>query len=322
MLVSENQLAGESMNDPFYKRPWSFVGASYGLGSSRKGAAFGPQAILNAGLVDRLTNLGLDVNLGQVIRPVFEPSLPDEPTLRHCQEFLQFHQELAAATLDVYKNKHRPIVVGGDHALSISSISTAAQFLRSERGDHAEIGVIWVDTHADINTPETTPSGNIHGMPLAVLMGLGDQRLTSLIGGRPALKPINLVYIGLRDVDPGERKLIRDLNIRAYTMRDIDEHGIAKVTRDAFSYLQGKTDGIVVSFDLDVCDPLIAPGVGTPVSGGLTEREAHYIMETVCMVPNLLSVEFVELNPEIDTDDKSLQLSLRLLASAFGSTIL
>jgi arginase len=310
------------MNDPFYKRPWSFVGASYGLGSSRKGAAFGPQAILKAGLVERLTNLGLDVNLGKVIRPFFESTFPDEPKLKHYQEFLEFHKDLSEATLEVYNNGHRPIVVGGDHALSISSINTAAHYLRSVHGDNAEIGVIWVDTHADINTTETTPSGNIHGMPLAVLMGLGDPRLTSLISGRPPLKPINLVYIGLRDVDAGEKQLIKDLNIRAYTMRDIDENGIAKVTRDAFSYLQGKTDGIVVSFDLDVCDPVIAPGVGTPVSGGLTEREAHYIMETVCMVPNLLSVEFVELNPEIDTDDASLQLSLRLLESAFGKTIL
>ena len=310
------------MNDPFYKRPWSFVGASYGLGSGRKGAAFGPQAILQAGLMNRLNKVGLDVTLAKVIHPVFEPQYPDELKLKHYQEFLEFHKELSEATLEVYKSGHRPLVVGGDHALSISSINTAATYLREVHGPDAEVGVIWVDTHADINTIETTPSGNIHGMPLAVLMGRGDKRLTSLIDGRPPLKPINLVYIGLRDVDPDERLLIKDLNIRAYTMRDIDEHGIAKITRDAFSYLQGKTDGIVVSFDLDVCDPRIAPGVGTPVSGGISEREAHYIMESVSMIPNLLSVEFVELNPEIDDQDKALELSMRLLESAFGKKIL
>lgn len=310
------------MKDPFYSRPWTFVGAPYGLGSSKKGAAFGPSAIIKAGLMSRLESLGTGVECLNTIRPVFEPTAVSDPKLKHLEEFLSFNQSLSKSVSSVYESGRRPLVVGGDHSISISSISTAASYLRTQHGQDAELGVIWIDTHADINTPQSSPSGNIHGMPLAVLLGLGDPRLTSLCVDRPALKPINLVYIGLRDVDSGEKALLNELNIRAYTMHDIDEQGIAKITRDAFSYLKGKTDGIVVSFDLDVCDPLIAPGVGTPVHGGLTEREAHYIMEEVALVQNLLSIEFVELNPEIDQNDMSLSLSVRLLESAFGKTII
>ena len=304
------------------RSPIHIIGAAYGLGSSKHGAWRGPSALRAAGVVTRLRALGLElVDDGDIVEPDLPGGSQSSPVLKNLEPFLSFHEELSARLLSSYDDGGFPLILGGDHAISISTISSAYCALK-KRDPKAEIGLLWVDTHPDVNTTETTPSGNIHGMSVAALLGQGDSRLTSLCAATPKLKPENIAYLGLRDIDPGERELIRSLSLKTFTMSDVDVMGIADAAAEAIKHVTKNTSHVIVSFDLDVCDPSIAPGVGTPYRGGLTFREARSVMEQIAEIPSLASLELVELNPELDINGMTCHLGLDLLESAFGRRFL
>jgi len=212
-----------------------------------------------------------------------------------------------------------PLALGGDHSIAIGSLAAQALFHR-RRG--LPVGLVWIDAHADMNTPETSPTGNIHGMPLAVSLGEGVRELVGLAGDRPALDPRHVSIVGARDVDPGERERIRRLGVRVYTMSEVDERGIAACMDEAVARALDGTAGVHLSFDLDGVDPQFAPGVGTPVAGGLTYREAHLACEKVAQTGRLLGMDLVELNPVLDTNNRTAKLAVELILSAFGKSIL
>ena len=303
-------------------RPWKVVGVASGLASKRHETNLGPAALRKAGLVDRLSAVapGLDAGFD-----LAEPAAsdPGDPKERFAAVVSEFTAGLCARVLsDVYGAGYRPVVVGGDHSLSIGTVAAASQYIRQKTTSQGAVGLLWVDAHADLNTPQTTFSGNIHGMSVASLLGLGSERLTSVGAKGAKIAPEHIVYVGLRDLDPGERDLLRKLRIKAYTMKDVDIHGMAVIMRQALSYLSAQTSGFVVSFDMDVCDPALAPGVGTPVRGGLSFREAHLVMEMAAETPGLMSVEVVELNPACDVHGTTAELGIALLESALGKRIL
>jgi arginase len=215
-----------------------------------------------------------------------------------------------------------PLVIGGDHSISIASFSAVAEFARKRHGADAKVGLIWVDAHPDLNTPESSPSGNLHGMVTRILLGEGPASLTSLGSARPKLRAENLAQIAIRDVDPPEKQFIKASPACVVTMKDIDMHGVYTGMRRCIEAASQGTVGIVVSFDLDSCDPSIAPGVDTPVRGGLSFREAHLIMEMVAELTNVLAIELVEYDPNLDTKHSSADLAIALLESALGKSIL
>ena len=304
------------------KRSFEVIGASFELGCGEAGTATAPSFFRQLGLIDRLRQVAPNLADGQDI--AFSGGLdpgPD-PKLKYLDQVLAYCRDLYTAIGEVYVRDRLPLLIGGDHSISIASLAAAANMLRHKGIGNGDLGVLWVDAHTDANTPATTPSGNIHGMALAVAMGYGHEKLTSFLPFRPILKPENLVYVGVRDLDPGERDFIKQHQITAYSMREIDILGIGEVCRRAYDQLERQTAGVVVSFDLDVCDPALAPGVGTPVRGGLTFREAHLIMEYVYTFSNLLSVEMVEFNPTLDRSGLTSEIGIHLLESALGKTIL
>jgi len=213
------------------------------------------------------------------------------------------------------KKKDFPLILGGDHSISIGTIAGLANF-------YENLGVIWYDAHTDINTPETSPSGNIHGMPVAVSLGMGDERLINLEGYFPKIKPENIVYIGARSIDEGEKELISKLGIKIFTMRDIDSIGMKKVMEETIAYLKSRTDGVHLSLDLDAIDPLYAPGVGTPVMGGISYRESRLAMEMLANSGLITSAEFVEVNPILDERNKTGALAVELITILFGKRLL
>lgn len=306
----------------FRTKPFEIIGASFGLGSYEKGAAFGPHSYLSHGLLDALQSVRADTILGPILEPVYLASKPNASQVKFLPEFLDFHALLHREMSRIYEEGRRPLVLGGDHALAISTISAGAQWLRKNSGTKSTLGLLWVDTHSDIHTHESSFTKNLHGMPVRVLLNEGDPSLIDLNQGTPSILKENIVYIGLRDIDEPEKDFLRSSKIRYYTMRDIDARGIGAIVAEGLQYLQERVTGVVVSFDLDACDPFIAPGVGTPVRGGLTEREAHFIMEEIAKLPNLMSVELVELNPELDSKAVTVGLGVRLLMSALGKTII
>lgn len=303
---------------------YEVLGAAFGLASYDRRTVKAPAALRKAGLIERLERLepiGVKIfDSGDLPEPPERPGR--DPKLRHLDEVLSFAGEVITKLRAIYAAGRRPILLGGDHSISMASISVAAEQLRATFGPKAELGLLWVDAHADINTPETTPTGNIHGMPIAHLLGRGQPDLVNLCGFAPKLYPHNVVYIGLRDVDPGEREAIRELGITAYSMKDVDLLGIGEVCRRAYEQLSRATR-FVVSFDLDVCDPWIAPGVGTPVRGGLSFRESHLIMELAAeQQDRLMALEVVEYNPELDINSLTGEIAIGLIESALGKTIL
>jgi arginase len=212
-----------------------------------------------------------------------------------------------------------PLVLGGDHSLAIGTVSGVGHVFR-ERGE--EIGIIWIDAHADMNTPESTPSGNIHGMPLACCLGRGPRELTHIFEYAPKVEGRNVVLVGIRDVDVRERQILREAGVTAFTMRDIDECGLRKVMEQAIAIASNNTGGFHLSLDMDAVDPDEAPGVGTPVRGGMTYREAHLAMETICDSNRLISMEVVEVNPVLDEANRTALLGVELVMSAMGKKIL
>ena len=303
-------------------RRYELISAAYGLGATRPEAAMAPSVLRQSGLVERLRLVSSDIlDQGDIVAPDIEITKVN-PKLKYIETYLAFSELLAPRLRTCYMAGRKPIVLGGDHSVSISTISLAVEALKRRCGNTAEMGLLWVDTHGDINTPETTPSGNIHGMSVAALLGLGDQRLTNLYGFSPKLKPENIAFVGLRDLDPPEKTLLKKLGILTYTMREVDLLGIGEVAQKAIKHVTANTAGFVTSFDLDVCDPSIAPGVCTPIRGGLTYREAHLIMELSAENPANLSIELMELNPYLDHNHMTSDLALALLESAVGKTII
>ncbi|MCW5853982.1 MAG: arginase [Anaerolineae bacterium] len=283
------------------------------LGQRRRGVDMGPSAVRYAGLGDHLTALGFTVyDAGNVSVPVPEMTHHDTPSARHLASIAQVLTEVYAHSQRVAQAGDIGIFLGGDHSVSAGTIAGLSG------GD--QLGVIWVDAHADFNTPQTSPSGNVHGMPLAALLGYGPPELVDL--GRPGRKldPSRVVLVGVRSLDPDERVRLRESGAGVYTMRDIDERGVAQVAGEVIRRL-GHVDRVHVSLDLDALDPTVAPGVGTPVRGGLTYREAHLLMEILADTGRVRSLDLVEINPILDQGNRTAEMAVELASSLLGQTI-
>ena len=297
------------------------IGVPLDMGASRRGVDMGPSAVRVAGLESRLEALGHQVTDGGNIRvEVAETRASGDKSARYLAEIAETCSRTADAVLKTLEDGMTPLVLGGDHSLAAGSVSGVAEFYRRQS---QKIGVIWIDAHSDINTPETSPSGNVHGMPLAALLGLGPEPLGTLFGYSPKIAPENTVLVGVRDIDAAERENLRRAGVtEVYTMRDIDERGMRSVMEDALRAAGRGTAGYHVSLDMDWIDPEDAPGVGTPVRGGATYREAHLAMEILADHGRLLSFEIVEVNPVIDEHNRTADLAVELACSAFGKKIL
>lgn len=294
----------------------SVIGVPMDLGQSRRGVDMGPSAIRYAGLIEKLAQLNHSVeDLGDI--SIQHPSSSEHEQnfhLRNLTEVVDGSETLAHLVNDVLKKDQFPLILGGDHSISIGSIAGVANHFE-------QLGVIWFDAHGDMNTVETSPSGNIHGMPLAVNLGYGHYELTQVFNKNHKIQPENIVVIGARALDHGEKKFIKNKNIKVYTMHEIDRLGMAQVMDEAINYLQAKTDGVHVSFDLDCLDPTDAPGVGTPVIGGVTYRESHLAMEMLAEANIITSAEFVEVNPMLDERGKTAEVAVALIGSLFGEKL-
>lgn len=301
----------------------SLISGSYGLGAGIRDAALGPRALRQAGLIKRLEALGNSLtDVGDEPEPAVVAETGNDPKLRHLEQVLEFSARFGPRVGDLWAHDDFVLVLGGDHSISISSIAYAARAVKAKFGPQAELGVLWVDAHGDANTPETSPSGNIHGMSLAVLLGYGDPRLCAIGGVGPKIKAENVAYIGVRDLDPGDRSLIKRDNIACFTMKEIDRLGIGTVCQRAFDIVSNNTAAFVVSFDFDSCDPSFAPAVGTSVRGGLTWREAHLIMELAAERSNFRCLELIEYAPARDVEGNTAELGIALAESALGKSIL
>jgi arginase len=296
------------------------IGVPLDLGASRRGVDMGPSALRIAGLGAALSALGYRVeDLGNVAVPQRETLRVDRVDLPELRAITAVCRELAAMTAETVRHGGFPLVLGGDHSLAAGSVAGVATAL-AER--EQRLGLIWLDAHADINTPQTSATGNVHGMPVAHLLGHGDADFSSLSSRRPAIRTEDVAMIGLRDLDPPEQDAIRRLGIAAYTTRDIDERGLHAVMREAIERVSQGTAGIHVSCDADWVDPSEAPGVGTPVRGGATYREAHLAMEMLSDTGRIISMDFVELNPTLDRHNTTALLGVELIASALGKRTL
>ncbi len=280
----------------------------------------GPSAIRIADLGGRLRELGYDLtDEGDIQVKTQEVQTVKDHSLKYLPEISRACEKLALKTKRILDNGKFPLILGGDHSMSIGSIAGIAAHCREQ---HKRLGVIWIDAHADMNTPETTPSGNIHGMPLAVSMGVGSPSLTQLLAFEPKVDPRNVALIGIRSVDPGERTLIRDLHVIAHAMPDIDKQGMYHVMKSVLEHMRTHVDHLHVSFDLDSVDPTLVKGVGTPVPGGFSYREIHLAMEMIAESGLLCSLEVAEVNPILDDRNNSAVFAADVIASTMGKNIL
>jgi arginase len=296
------------------------IGYPSDLGAGRRGVDMGPSAVRIAGLAGKLTALGYTViDDGNI--PVRTPETQDEgpSNLKYLAEVTQNNILLASSVESVLDNNRFPLVIGGDHSMGIGSVAGVAAHCRKHS---KRFGLVWIDAHADMNTPETTPSGNIHGMPLAIAMGYGDAGLRAIGGDFVKVPPENVAIIAARDLDNGERALIKTLGVRTYTMSDVDKLGIYTVIKEVIEHLKPRVDHLHVSFDVDSIEPAIAPGVGTPVPGGLSFREAHFIMEYLAETGMVRSLEVTEVNPILDTRNSTAVLAADVVCSCMGMRIL
>ncbi|WLR51004.1 arginase [Bacillus tianshenii] len=294
----------------------SIIGVPMDLGQMRRGVDMGPSAIRYAGVVERLEALNYDIqDLGdiEIGRPQ-RPRVEQEGSLKNLKEVSEANTKLAEKVNDIIEEKRFPLVLGGDHSIAIGTLAGVSKHYNN-------LGVIWYDAHGDLNSADTSPSGNIHGMPLAVSLGIGHKDLTEIGGYSPKVKPENIVIIGARSLDEGERELIREKGMRVYTMHEIDRIGMTAVMEEAISYLSAKADGVHLSLDLDGLDPNDAPGVGTPVIGGISYRESHLAMEMLAESNIITSAEFVEVNPILDEKNKTATVAVALLGSLFGEKL-
>ena len=302
------------------KRSLSILGVPLGYGASMAGVDIGPAALRVARLNQRIARLGYSVHdLGdmRLERPQLVPE--EDEKLKYVREISNACEQLAIEVEGILKAGQLPLILGGDHSIAIGSFAGVVSHYRKQ---NETLGLIWFDAHADMNTPETTPSGNIHGMPLAALLGYGTPELTNVAGFAPKLDPRLCAHVGARDIDPGERELIRKLGIRFFTMREIDERGMNDVMDEAIKIASRGSAGYAVTFDVDVLDPGDAPGSGTLVRGGLTYREAHLGMEKISEAGGMRSLEIVEINTALDVNNKTAELGVELILSALGKTIL
>ncbi len=296
------------------------IGFPMDLGADRRGVDMGPSAIRIAGLEERLRGLGYEVvDEGDIHILIMESQQIINPKLKYIDEILKTAETLAKTVEKILEQEHFPLCLGGDHSMAIGSIAGISSYCR--RRDQ-ELGIIWIDSHADMNTDETTPSGNIHGMPLAAAMGIGNKELTHFYGFQPKVKPENVVIIGARSIDNEEKEIVQQSGAVVYTMTDIDRQGIHSIINKSLKHFQKNVEHIHVSFDLDSLEPGIAPGVGTPVRGGLNYREAHSMMEAIADCGCMSSFELTEVNPILDEKNKSAELAVELIASAMGQKIL
>jgi len=294
----------------------SIIGMPMDLGQMRRGVDMGPSAIRYAGVVERLKPLFDEIHdLGDI--PIGRPEVvvDKESNLRNLDLVAEKSALLAEKVDAAVESGAFPLVLGGDHSIAIGTLAGVSKHYKN-------LGVIWYDAHGDLNTAETSPSGNIHGMPLAVSLGLGHSMLTDIGGYGPKVKPENVVIIGARALDDGEKELIKEIGIKVYTMHEIDRMGMAAVMEETIAYLKDKTDGVHLSLDLDGLDPNDAPGVGTPVIGGISYRESHLAMEMLEEAKIITSAEFVEVNPILDEKNKTAKVAVELMGSLFGEKLL
>ncbi|HET6273904.1 MAG TPA: arginase [Bacteroidota bacterium] len=296
------------------------LGVPMDLGSGRRGVDMGPSAIRIAGLADRLKDLGNKVvDEGDLDIKNMEELRVGDIKARYLKEITRASKLLSQKVERIVSRKGFPLVLGGDHSIAVGTISGIAAYCKRKR---KKLGVLWVDAHGDINTPSTSPSGNIHGMPLAAVLGLGPRDLADLGGRQRKVDPANVALVGIRSLDDGEKRHLKQTGAHVFTMPDIDRQGIHRVMKKALSRVTDGTDYMHVSLDLDAVDPTIAPGVGTPVKGGLDYREAHLIMELISESRAMTSLEIVEVNPILDENNTSAEFAVELVQSAFGKKIL
>jgi arginase len=298
----------------------SIVGVPMDLGADRRGVDMGPSALRYADLNEKLQALGYDVDdLGDLDVIIPETRHFGDPHAKYLKEIADACTHLANLVLEIHTDHRTPIVLGGDHSIAVGTISGMAESFRRQNG---KIGLMWFDAHADFNTPQISPSGNVHGMPMAAIMGYGPIELTRIFGFSPKIQPERAVMIGIREVDPQERELVKSSGVRVFTMKEIDRRGIGSVMDEALSIVTKDTDGFSVTLDADFLDPYESPGVATPVRGGADYREAHLAMEMVADTKKMVSFEITEINPILDVHNKTAHFGMELILSAFGKQIL
>jgi arginase len=298
----------------------AIIGAPLDLGSGRRGVDMGPSAVRVANVFSRVASLGYDVvDLGNA--PVVQAEMVGEgpANAKYLPQIAETCTALANMVKIAMESGRAPIILGGDHSIAAGTVAGVSGYFRAK---NEKIGLIWVDAHADMNTPDSSPSGNVHGMPLACCIGIGPRELTHIGGHAPQVDARNVALVGIRSVDQRERNYVRNSGVTTFTMRDVDERGMRTVMEDAIRIASAGTSALHVSFDMDVVDPREAPGVGTPVKGGLTWREAHLTMETVCDSGLMCSMDVVEVNPVIDEVNRTAVLAVELIMSALGNRIL
>lgn len=299
------------------QRKISIIGVPSDYGQHRRGVDMGPSAIRYAGVIERLEKLGYEVeDTGDISISKERFNYKQNPKLLNYKEVIEICKQLSNKVEEAVRNKSFPLVLGGDHSIAIGTLAGLATHYKN-------LGVIWYDAHADLNTQHTSPSGNIHGMPLAVSIGLGDEGLVNINQFSPKIKPENIVIIGARSIDEGEKILIKEKGIKIYTMHEIDRLGMTKVIEETIQYLKDRqVDGVHLSLDLDALDPLYTPGVGTPVPGGISYRESHLAMEMLEEEGFITSAEFVEVNPILDERNKTADVAVALMGSLLGEKLL
>jgi arginase len=296
------------------------IGVPMDLGQSRRGVDMGPSALRVAGLQSRLKALGYAVeDIGNVSVKQPEEQHYGEKHAKYLHEIAETCRGLAEITERALAEGYFPLILGGDHSMAVGSFSGVSHFFHQQS---KRIGYLWLDAHGDMNTPESSPSGNIHGMPLASLIGYGAPELVELLGYKPKVEARNVALVGVRDLDAKERRLIKDSGVHVFTMRDIDERGMREVMTEALRFVSDDTAGVGVSLDMDFVDPTDAPGVGTPVRGGVTYRESHLAMEMIADSKAMVSLEIVEINPVIDLHNKTALLGVEMVLSGLGKKIL
>jgi arginase len=296
------------------------IGVPLDLGQSRRGVDMGPSAVRVAGLESKLESLGHQVeDAGNISVVLAEQKKSGDPNAKYLKEITATCTKAAEMVIKSLEQGKVPLMLGGDHSIAVGTMSGVAEFYKRQS---LHVGLIWIDAHSDINTPDTSPSGNVHGMPLGAIMGLGPTELANIFDWSPKVRPENCVLVGIRDVDLAEKENIRRAGIEVFTMRDIDERGMRTVMEEALRMAGRGTVGYHVSLDMDWVDPEDAPGVGTPVPGGSTYREAHLAMEIIADHGRMLSLDVVEVNPVIDEHNQTAELAVELVSSAFGKKII
>ena len=301
-------------------RPVHLIGVPLDMGGSRRGVDMGPSAFRIAGLREQIAALGRNVvDRGDLLSPIPEMKKFGDAKKKYIKDIAKVCDKLYQTARASLEEGAIPLVLGGDHSLGAGSVAASAAHARSAG---KSVGLLWVDAHGDMNTPASSPSGNVHGMPLAALLGPEPAELSSLGGFSPTVLPEHTALVGVRNLDEREKELVRNSGVHVFTMKDIDRLGVAAVAAEAIQAVSASTAGIHVSFDLDVCDPSIAPGVGTPVKGGLNYREAHLLMELIAESGLLLALDLVEVNPTLDIRNTTAELGTELALSALGMKIL